>query len=62
MYGTKYGHMVMELNASDDRGITIVRENIKRFAETQSISFQKDANFNIKLVILDEADAMTSAA
>lgn len=54
--------MVMELNASDDRGITIVRENIKRFAETQSISFQKDANFNIKLVILDEADAMTSAA
>jgi len=45
------------LNASDDRKIAVVREEIKDFAGTRQI-FDK----GIKLVILDEADAMTNDA
>lgn len=51
---------VLELNASDDRGIDAVREQIKTFAS--SGVFVQNTSFNPKLVILDEADAMTSAA
>lgn len=54
---------VMELNASDDRGISIVRNKILTFAKF-SIG-GKDPRFpcpNFKLVILDEADAMTPDA
>jgi replication factor C subunit 3/5 len=57
MYGKQYPIMTLELNASDERGIDVVRNQIKSFASTQQL-FAK----NIKLVILDEADAMTSAA
>ncbi|KAI0208611.1 Replication factor C subunit 5 [Lamellibrachia satsuma] len=49
--------MVLELNASDDRGIGIVREAILNFASTRTI-FKS----GYKLVILDEADAMTTDA
>jgi replication factor C subunit 3/5 len=61
--------MVLELNASDDRGIEVVREQIKTFASTKQIfsmaptstsSISSIAQF--KLIILDEADAMTSTA
>ncbi|KAG8911217.1 Subunit of heteropentameric Replication factor C (RF-C), partial [Tulasnella sp. 408] len=45
------------LNASDDRGIDVVREQIKNFAETRTL-FSK----GFKLIILDEADMMTTAA
>ena len=48
---------VLELNASDDRGIGVVREQILSFASTRSIF---KAGF--KLIILDEADAMTNDA
>lgn len=47
----------MELNASDDRGIDVVREQIKNFASTRQIF-----SSSFKLIILDEADAMTVAA
>lgn len=49
--------MVLELNASDDRGINIVRGQILNFASTRTIF-----SGNYKLIILDEADAMTNDA
>ncbi|KAI4820964.1 hypothetical protein KUCAC02_028920 [Chaenocephalus aceratus] len=49
--------MVLELNASDDRGIDVVRGPVLSFASTRTI-FKK----GFKLVILDEADAMTQDA
>jgi replication factor C subunit 3/5 len=54
IYGNNYRLMVMKLDASDDRGINSVREDIKGFAEKSNM-FQK----GIKLIILDEADSMT---
>jgi len=61
--------MVLELNASDDRGIDVVREQIKTFSSTKQIfagsfdkSEKKESMANYKLIILDEADAMTSTA
>lgn len=60
IYGPKYyKNMILELNASDDRGIDVVRNQIKDFASTRQI-FSKQQQF--KLIILDEADAMTNAA
>ena len=63
--------MVLELNASDDRGIDVVREQIKTFASTKQI-FSLGASSaggalrsgvgSFKLIILDEADAMTNTA
>jgi replication factor C small subunit len=46
-----------ELNASDERGIDIVRTKIKNFAKTAPIG---GAGF--KIIFLDEADALTSDA
>lgn len=58
MYGEAYKSMVLELNASDDRGISVVREQIKGFVSTKRLW----SGGAIKLVVLDEADAMSSAA
>lgn len=57
MYGEHYSSMTLELNASDDRGIDVVRNQIKEFAGTKKLF-----SSGIKLIILDEADAMTSEA
>ncbi|KFZ16556.1 hypothetical protein V502_05035 [Pseudogymnoascus sp. VKM F-4520 (FW-2644)] len=68
IYGVKnMRQMVLELNASDDRGIDVVREQIKTFASTRQIfSSAPEAGgkstATYKLIILDEADAMTSTA
>lgn len=62
---------VLELNASDERGIDVVREKIKVFAQTKKTLPQKtilcaDGSVRTvplhKLVLLDEADSMTPAA
>lgn len=53
----EFSSMVLELNASDDRGIGIVRGAILNFASTRTI-FKS----GFKLIILDEADAMTNDA
>jgi len=58
LLGDMYKEAVLELNASDDRGIDTVRNKIKMFA-------QKRVNLppgRHKVVILDEADSMTQAA
>ena len=47
----------MELNASDERGINVVRETVKTFARTRSIG-----EIPFKIMILDEADNMTRDA
>lgn len=57
IYGKNFRNMVLELNASDERGIDVVRGQIKNFAGTRQIF-----SSGFKLVILDEADAMTNVA
>lgn len=47
----------LELNASDERGIQIVREKVKNFARTKSLG-----NVPFKIIFLDEADALTPEA
>jgi len=47
----------LELNASDERGIQIVREKVKNFARTKSIG-----EVPFKVIFLDEADALTPEA
>jgi replication factor C subunit 2/4 len=57
---------VKELNTSDDRGISVVREKIKQFAQGSAVSVnnktQSDGNVypvpGFKLIVLDEADAL----
>mmetsp|Transcript_35258 Transcript_35258/g.64484 ORF Transcript_35258/g.64484 Transcript_35258/m.64484 type:complete len:319 (-) Transcript_35258:216-1172(-) len=56
--GDHYESGCIELNASDDRGIDVVREKIKGFAQ-QKVSLPEG---KLKVIILDEADSMTSAA
>eukprot|EP00899_Mesostigma_viride_P008422 jgi/Mesvir1/17581/Mv08816-RA.1 len=57
IYGAGYKNMTLELNASDDRGIDVVRQQIQDFASTRRIF-----SSGFKLIILDEADAMTKDA
>ncbi|KEG07882.1 replication factor C, subunit 3 [Trypanosoma grayi] len=60
---------VLEMNASDDRGIDVVRQQVREFASTSSIFFTSAtttaaaaAAAAFKLVILDEADQMSGDA
>lgn len=54
IYKNDYNTMVLELNASDNRNICVVRKIIKEFASTQNLFTN-----GCKLVILDEVDSMT---
>lgn len=56
MYGNKWSSNFLELNASDERGIDVVRNKIKSFARTRAI------NANYKIICLDEADSLTTDA
>lgn len=53
-----YSQATLELNASDDRGIDVVRNRIKQFAQTK-IQLPPGRH---KIIILDEADSMTPGA
>lgn len=57
LFGKEYLSNFLELNASDDRGIDVVRGRIKDFARSVSIG-----EVPFKLIFLDEADALTSDA
>ena len=59
LLGDKYGECVLELNASDERGIDVVRNTIKLFAHKKVAGLPPGRH---KIVILDEADAMTVGA
>ncbi len=57
LYGESWRDNVLELNASDERGIDVVRNTIKDFARTKAIG---DVPF--KICILDESDSLTREA
>ncbi|MEW6528558.1 MAG: replication factor C small subunit [Candidatus Micrarchaeota archaeon] len=57
LYSNNLKGNLLELNASDERGIDIIRGKIKDFARSVAI---RDAKF--KLIFLDEADALTTEA
>ncbi|MCL4453296.1 replication factor C small subunit [Ferroplasma sp.] len=57
LFGDSWKENFMELNASNDRGIDIIRENIKNFAKIRP---SNDLGF--KIIFLDEADHLTGDA
>jgi replication factor C subunit 3/5 len=61
-YKSQYDLMVMEVNASEERGIEVVRNRIIQFVTAKNLIFNEEYINTHKLVILDEADAMTADA
>lgn len=57
MFGDEWKGNFIELNASDERGIDVVRGKIKEFARTAPLG-----NAEFKIIFMDEADALTSDA
>ena len=58
LYGPGYRNFILELNASDERGIGVIREKVKNFARTAAIA----SPVSFKILIMDEADHLTSDA
>lgn len=57
LFGESWKDNVLELNASDERGIDVVRDKVKEFARTRAIG-----NVPFKIIYLDECDALTKEA
>ncbi|MEM0473247.1 MAG: replication factor C small subunit [Candidatus Aenigmatarchaeota archaeon] len=57
IFGDHWKSNLLELNASDERGINVIRGKVKDFARSKSIG-----DFPFKIVMLDEADALTAEA
>ena len=57
LFGERWKENYLELNASDERGIDVVRQKVKDFARTKAIE-----NIPFKVIFLDEADALTKEA
>lgn len=68
LYGvTNYRDRVLELNASDERGIDVIRNKVKKFAQFAVSGNQKHEGTGeplppFKIIILDEADSLTKDA
>lgn len=57
LFGEGWRNNLLELNASDERGIDVVRNKVKDFARTRAIG-----NVPFKIIYLDECDALTKEA
>jgi len=57
LFGEKWRENYLELNASDERGIDVIRQKVKDFARTKALS-----QIPFKVIFLDEADALTREA
>lgn len=55
-FGPAWNENFLELNASDERGIDVVRQKVKNFARTKAFSGP------FKIIFLDESDALTKEA
>ena len=58
LYGPSYRSFILELNASDERGIGVIRHKVKNFARTAAIA----SPVSFKILIMDEADHLTGDA
>lgn len=58
LYGSSYRSFILELNASDERGIGVIRNKVKNFARTAAIA----SPVSFKILIMDEADHLTGDA
>ncbi len=56
LFGKNWRENYLELNASDERGIDVVRQKVKDFARTKALGS------SFKVIFLDEADALTKEA
>jgi len=58
LYGPGYRNYVLELNASDERGINVIRDKVKNYARTAAMA----SPVSFKIIIMDEADHLTGDA